>query len=306
MPAKEELLIRLKYLDGAVNLGNLVDNGLAENDHNGVANLLRKGLGIVAFNILEDFIKMKAGEALQQLSNSGIIFSNLSEDLQRLSTFGALGSLQFRSELLRKESETDSIALIQSEAFNIHSTSLHPFQLSSLSLVSSGSNIYDNEVNLMLKSFGISGGWNALKNLSDSIGGGIPDLAQAYKNAAKRRNKCAHSANYYYDYLWLSGLKNEIIAIAASIDILLTARCRQVERFPEVKLTSHDIQSALNFRFLEKRGREYKETRRIAGISRKNWLNITDAIEYLQPKLVRRNEFLIILNDSRRIETWYT
>jgi len=57
--AKQDLFDRLQYLEFAIKLPQLIDNGITPNDHNGAANLLRKGLGIVAFNILEDFIKKR-------------------------------------------------------------------------------------------------------------------------------------------------------------------------------------------------------------------------------------------------------
>ena len=57
MDARSGLFDRLKFLDAAIKKPDLIDIGIAPSDHNGAANLLRKGLGIVAFNILEDFIK---------------------------------------------------------------------------------------------------------------------------------------------------------------------------------------------------------------------------------------------------------
>jgi hypothetical protein len=306
MSAKSDLMVRLKYLSQATNLPSLIDNGLTDEDHNGVANLLRKGLGIVAFNILEDYIKQKAIESLDMLSNSGIQFSDLTDELQKSSIFEALNSLNFRSDIIKRNgSLPESISLIQTEAFKIHSTSLHPFQLSSLSLVSTGSNVNDGEISTMIRAFGIAGGWDALRQISNGIGGGIPDLAQAYKNAASRRHRAAHTATYQYDYLWISNVKNEILAIAASLDILLSARCRQVNFAPNLKLNGHNLTLALNYRFLEPREDIYRETKVIGGKSRKNWLSLQEATSMLCPLLIRRNEFLIILNSSRRIEDWY-
>ena len=82
MTAKDELFSRLEYLSAAKNLPELIDVGVAQSTHNGVANLLRKGLGIVAFNILEDFIKKRASEALGRISGSRIDFFKLPLKLQ--------------------------------------------------------------------------------------------------------------------------------------------------------------------------------------------------------------------------------
>jgi RiboL-PSP-HEPN len=306
MSAKSELLARLQYVNSALNLPTLIDNGIVPNEHNGVANLLRKGLAIVAFNILEDFIKNKSIESLNFLSTSRIQFANLTESLKVSSITGALNSLNYHSGILKKDGISDWKTIVQDEALKIHSTKNNVFELSKYTLVYSGSNVSHDEVNEFIKAFGIPGGWTLLKSISDKIGGGLPDLAQAYKNAANRRNSSAHEANFEYNHVWLANLKNEILAIAASLDIVITARCRQVQANPAMKLDDHNIQDALNFRFLEQFNSIYKETRHINGRSRKNWPQLSVALNNIQPSLVGRNEFLIILNSMGRIEDWYS
>jgi len=145
----------------------------------------------------------------------------------------------------------DSISLIQTETFKIYSTSQFPFQLLDFTFVSIGANVNDGEVTAMIKVFEISGGWDTLRVNSTGIGVGIPDLSQAYKNAAARGHRAAHGAAFNYDYPWIAEIKNEILAIAASLDILLMARCRQITTQPALKLNSHNITSALNYKFLE-------------------------------------------------------
>ena len=305
MSAKSELIARLEYLNAAIGRPDLVDIGILPNEHNGVANLLRKGLSIVAFNILEDFIKNKSIESLNLLSRSRIQFADLTEFLKNSSISGALNSLNFHSGILKKEGNLDWRTIIQDEALKIHSTKNSVFELSKYTLVFSGSNVSSDEITDFTKAFGINEGWKFLKTVSDRIGGGLPDLAQAYKNAATRRHNSAHAANFQYNYVWLANLKNEIIAIAATLDIIITARCRQVCASPEKKLEDHTIAEALNFRFLEYDNGKYKETKQISGRSRKNWIDLPSAINFLQPSLTTNNEFLIILNSSKRIEDWY-
>src|SRR5690606_26469715 len=158
MSAKIELLKRLKYINEASSLSSLVDNSLTTTtEHNEVANLLRKGLSIVAFNILEDYIKKRTLEALNEIASSGITFSNLPDALQEASISQALSSLQFQSMLHKKEG-LDYKILIQNETKKISSTLTTPYELSNYSFVSSNSNITSNEITDLLKAFGISGG----------------------------------------------------------------------------------------------------------------------------------------------------
>lgn len=304
MTAKDELLGRLEHLSAAKDLPELIDRGIIPDTHNGVANLLRKGLGIVAFNILEDFIKKRSSEALSRISASRIEFVKLPVKLQDAAVLDALSSLVFRARIEKKDGG-DWRTLIQNESLKIHSTGKPVFELSELSLASSGSNVTVDEVPQILGAFGLSGGWAALKKISDAIGGGLPDLGQAYKNAASRRHSCAHEANYNYDYLWLASIKSEILAIAASLDIILEARCRQVETSLNTNVQDHDIDKALNYRFLHEVSGFHKESKVLGGRTIKNWSSSSDALIALRPKLRLGGEFLVLLDGSRRICNWY-
>ena len=305
MSAKQELFNRLQYLDLTIQQPFLIDVGVGESDHNGIANLLRKGLGIVAFNILEDYVKKRTSEALVALSNSNVQFTSLTESLQEASIKGALSSLYFKADMLKK-SGGDWQTLIQNETLKIHSTKNSPFQLSDFSLVSSGSNVSDREIAEVIKAFGILGGWDKLGTISSRIGSGIPSLNQAYKNAISRRHSAAHDATFKYNYGWLEEIKNDIISISSVFDILLVARNRQICANYSVCINSHNIDSALNFRFLEaiQNTSKYRETTVISGKARKIWDTLESALIILKPKLLAKNEFLIILNDQKRITDW--
>jgi hypothetical protein len=163
MSAKSELFIRLKYLDEAIRNPALIDIGITPSPHNGSANLLRKGLGIVAFNILEDFIKNKTQETLKNISESDISFNNLFSKLQEASTLGALNALLFRVKM-EKRNNGNWEQLIHEESLKIHSTSQGTFELSKFSLLSSGSNVTSKEVVDTISAFAISGGWTKIKD----------------------------------------------------------------------------------------------------------------------------------------------
>lgn len=303
MNAKDDLFDRIKYLDYAIQQSNLIDSGIAPSEHNGAANILRKGLGIVAFNILEDFIKNKSIEALTKVANSGIEFSKLTPMLQEASILKALQALVFRAKLTKKEGG-DWKALIQEETLKIHSTRNQHFEFSIFSLLSSNSNVLPDEVPDLLSTFGINGGWSKLKSVSDSIGGGIPDLSMSYRNALDRRHKSAHSASFRYEYTWLTQIRRDILSISASIDILLTARCRQIKRNLLSDISIHNIDDDLNFRFLEKVNGKYRETTQVSGRARKVWNTLHEAERTLKPRLETQKEFLIILDTEKNIINW--
>ena len=304
MTAKQELFTRLQHLTAAVLLPELIDQGVAINAHNGRANLLRKGLGIIAFNILEDFIKNRSAEALSFVSQCGTEFRFLPKSLQEASTFGALDALASRARLERRAGR-DAVAYIQTEALKINSTGRSPFELSGLSLASSGSNVTSDDIATILRAFGVSGGWETLKRVSDKIGGGITDLNQCYKNAAERRHGAAHSANFTYSHQWLLDIRNEIIAISASLDIAISSRCRDLQNQLLAQMREIDVSTDLKIRFLElQNSGPLRETTVIGGRSRKNWSSLPEALNALQPMLVRNDEYLVMIGTDRRIADW--
>ncbi|MCE7579459.1 hypothetical protein LZS94_18240 [Aliivibrio fischeri] len=305
MSARSDFISRIKYLNVALNSPDAINVGLGNSEHNGAANLIRKGLGIVAFNILEDFIKAKSSEALDSIAASGIAYSNLPPKLQEATTLGALKALAFRAQIEKRDGG-DWMGMIHSETEHIHSTSLQPFSLSKYSFASEKPNVGSQDISDLLKAFEISKGWDRLKEVSDNILGGVPNLSDAYKNAADRRHNAAHSTDFEYEHSWLSNIEGELISIAASIDILLTALCREVDKNIVLKLNQHNLTNALKYRFLVFESNVYKEKLNINSNSIKNWSTLEDAVNYLQPKLVTREEFLIVHNASGRVVNWYT
>jgi len=133
----------------------------------------------------------------------------------------------------------------------------------------------------------------------------LPDLGQAYKNTTARRQSSAHVANFLYNYQWLAAIKHEVLTIAAALDILLEARCWQVDSLLTINVQDHDIEKALNYRFLQEDTGVFKETKKLVGSSLKNWKSVSDAVLSLRPSLISSKEFLVVLDKNRRVSDWY-
>lgn len=301
--AKTGLLTRMKSIELASRLEALIDRDVMQVEHNETANLLRKGLGIVAFNILEDFIKSRTAEMFDSISNSRVRFDNLPEKLKIAATSGALKALSYQSNLERKN-DGDWLSLIHSEAKNIFSTSQFPFTLSPISMLYENSNVSHVDISDVMKSLDIIGGWNKLKEVSDLIGGGVVDLQSAYINMYKRRNHCAHEASFIYEYTWLENAINEIIAIAAAFDIVISTRCRYIINDPTAAFSSHNTKPNPGIRFLVEEGQKFNEKTSLTSRNVKKWDSLDDAYDVVIPRCSQRNEFLITINRQRRISDW--
>lgn len=304
--AKDTLLQRLKSVENAAKLESLIDKDVLQQEHNDTANLLRKGLGIVAFNILEDFIKSRTREMFDFISNSRVRFEILPEKFKIAATNGALKGLVFQATL-EKKNQGDWMSLIHGEAKNIFSTSQTPFTLSSMSLLSESSNVGPDEITDVLKCLDITGGWGTLQAISNALGGGTLDLNAAYKNMFSNRHKCAHEANFSYQYTQLENSLRDIVAISLAFDIVITNRCKYIEREPNKSFSEHQGKPAFKYRFLINDGGRFREKSSLDAGARsiKIWDNCDDALDKLIPLLTTRDEFIIMIGRQRRISNWY-
>ena len=64
-------------------------------------------------------------------------------------------------------------------------------------------------------------------------------------------------------------MKNEIISIAVSIDIALTAMCRKFYKNLDKKICQKNLENELNYRFLEDGSKGYKEFKSMNGRTKK-------------------------------------
>lgn len=308
MLAKDTLIGRMSTLEETLLLPQLINISAGNTQHNRSATLLRKGLGIVVFNILEDFIKERTTEMFSSVSTSLTNFGYLPQEMQEAATLGALKGLTARA-MLEKKSQGSWLSLIQAEAMNINSTSqMNGFTISPYSLMSEGSNIYADDIPKALKCLNIEGGWDTLQRISQLTNGGIPSLKQSYMNISSRRHKAAHVAHFDYEHGWLKDAINEIFAIASSFDIALSSRCRELHRHPAVALTKTNLVNSISCRFLVHNPQKnfYSEKTSLAAPkSVKNWNDYSAAIQNVVPRCITGNQFLIALNSQSRIFNWY-
>ena len=295
MSAKSKLLERINTLEATLALPVLINQPLGNVAHNKAATFLRKGLGIVTFNILEDYIKERTLEMFGSVSSSMINFSYLPNDLQEAATLGALRALVGK---VRNEKKNNG---------NINSTSLvNNFTISQFSLMSESSNINADEVTKVLKCLNIDGGWGTLQRISQEIYGGVPNLSQSYGNISMRRHSAAHEAGFDYEYGWLQTAVREIMAIASSFDVALSTKCKMINLSPAVQVAKNDLSNMIKYRFLQQANNSqvYKEKISVTSASVKNWTDLNLAKQMLAVKCQTKSESLVILNSQTRIIDW--
>jgi hypothetical protein len=310
MAAKDKLLERLNTLKSTLELPDL-RNDPSFPEKLKCAIFLRKGLGIVTFNILEDYLKERAKEVFSLLSSSNVIFDVLPDELREAATLGALRALEKKAKQ-EKKLKADWLGLVHDETFKINSTrQVSSYNISNLSLMSENSNVLIDDVSKLLRCLNITEGWNTLQRVSQEIYGGIPSLNQSYENISMRRHSAAHEANFDYEFGWLEIAVDEIRAIAASLDLILSRQCKFITNSPSATISKNNLSGVLKYRFLVQRQMganntlAYSERLDANSKSIKNWSDYTSALAGLLPKCQSRKESLIVLNTQRRIIDWH-
>lgn len=314
MSAKQQLFAKMEFLGAAVLDPVAMDNGIGPNLHNGKANLFRKGLGIMSFNILEDYIKERTKEALEQIAQSGIVFSNLPDKLIECSLLNPLSAIQAVAKRVKKNQDQAWLATVFDSAGDIASPKYSDtnYRLSQYTFFHSSSNIDADQIGEVLTSFGVDGQWPTLTEIAKKVGFGGPDLRQTFVNLSTRRHSAAHESNSIYEYSWLTSIRSDILSIASAFDIALAQRIRLLKRNLGSKAAKVNVLTALKFRYLyPKSPLILQEKISLSAKAKKNWSNESAAMTALLPQCASNDEFLIVywinpVNSQPEIKDWHS
>lgn len=238
----------------------LNSKALTETLHNEKVRMLRNGMSIIGFTILEDFIKRRTGEVLKEISSTSCAFIHLPEKLREAVTFYALKGINTRAESLKRNSE-DFITFIQNETEFISSTKKSAFELSEYSMGWDKSNLNANDISDFLKIFNVDGGWNSIQALSSRINCSILNPNQVFSNFATNRHKSAHNSNTDSLLTDLQSFITQSKIIAFCFDSLLN------KSFSFIRLNNNDFlngtikttQQAIKIRYIIESNGKWKE-----------------------------------------------
>jgi len=304
--AKHNFLERINNFEKIVSPVNPANSTLAslaltEVEHNEKVRMLRNGMAIVGFTILEDFIKKRTGEILKEIGSTGINFNNLPDKLKDAVTVGALKGIQNRAEVLKNNTE-DYIGFIQNETLFISSTKNSVFELSEYSIGWNKSNLSSQDISKFLSVFNVQGGWNAIRDISTSINVSLTNPSEIFKNAATRRHKAAH--NVLADSL-LSDLEDFVSqskVIAFSFDILLSQSLKHIKDNTPLLVTNFN---QLSFRFILQDQATWKEYTNNFNRAYRVGNNLGQFLLDVRQRARNNNQYLLIKGSNNQILDWY-
>ena len=315
MPAaKEDFISRLNTLKSIIYPDTIADinlnsKALHETLYNEKVRMLRNGMSIIGFTILEDFIKRRTGEVLKSIGSPSSLcsFNNLPIKIKETVTFTALKGISARADMLRRNSE-DHILFVQDETTFISSTKTASFELSAYSIGWEKSNINDSDIKDIFSIFNIDGGWAAIKNLSTVFNCSIIDPSNSFKNFATNRHKAAHNTDTDSAMGDLMSFENQSKIIALCFDSLLSKSLSYIvsNNTSFLNLSIKTKHTDIKFRILRYTHSKWKEfTQRNPSRAFRTNVNYLAILNDAKIRAQANKEILIVKNEDNSIKDWF-
>lgn len=217
--------------------------------HNTGARVLRVGVAVSAFSLLESYVKAIFKELTEVLSTSVMRYRDFPDSLRKFIVIDAVSGLTNSASFIKDVSL--KMNHIESEILNISAFDSAPPVYTSHGFSPRGSNVGAEDIKSALSAFGLSDGWGKLNGIASLIGATSVDLRNDYSTIAEARHKSAHTAAN----IPTNDLKNNINAaakIGICLDILCMRLAHTIQRSPNARQLAADI-TAMSYsaRFLD-------------------------------------------------------
>jgi len=249
MSARNALLATLKILKDCLGDTALIDMA-PSGANNQRAAMLRQGLAVLIFSTIETFIRERTGEVLGQLTNKQLKFSDLSPDLQRATTLGAIEGLRFR---LKLQAPADKVPWLVTNLSPVASAMQSIHQLSTFSFGYAASNLVEDDVHEILKAFGVDSPWMQMTQLTHRVGLALPSCKTEFQAIKRRRHASAHALTSQVPQSDLMNSLRSSLAMCLTFDLLLS-HClgmHNLKKVPNVGSTASIKNSDINLVFVQ-------------------------------------------------------
>ena len=259
--ARNDFISRIRTLKKSITQTDATQTKApTEQEHNEIARMLRNGLAVVGFASLEDFIKSRCAEVLDEIGQANLPFSNLPLKLQSWTTYEAIKAINYQLGL---RDALDKATYAQSHAEKIASTTNAPYSLTPLAFGFGQANLNDELIKKILKVFNIENPWAQIDQISSSLGLTASPLMQSFKNGMARRHKAAHVASEDTPQNDIDQFVTEAIAVAIGFDFLISKALKMLKNHDSsfldgsCKISFADVDYRF-IKFLDNKWKEYK------------------------------------------------
>ena len=297
MSARTDFYSRIGLIQDLSDKALLTDTFPHNAAHNTGATILRNGLVVSAFSLLEGYLQERIDETIIELRRSSIDYLMLGDKLRKLLSLDAIVGLGTRLGFVDK---SDKLAFAEASIARLAGSSGSPINYTGLGFSPKGSNVSGEDVQIVLAAFGIQNPWQSMGSVISSLGATRLSIKDDFRNFARARNKAAHDSatnittsdlKTYLDTALLVGMASDIIltnAVAAFVS----------EQTLSAATTSANILPP-NYRFLDQdQNGRWKEKIGTAGRTIKLH---ADKLAAVGEALRRARRLIVVVRDTRAI-----
>lgn len=168
----------------------LVDIAPLNDPHNTGSRILRHGLSVTAFALLERYLQHEFDALMDEIPKSKISFSSFSDELREMIVSHAVAGLNTRAIFLEKSRRQ---AFFESGIQKIGQFSAIPPVYTAYGFSPRGSNVGHEDIKQAFRSFGVSDCWGRMSNLAKDLGLSRVNLQNDFQNLALTRHASAHN-----------------------------------------------------------------------------------------------------------------
>lgn len=299
---------RIDLIREAVHNFNLRDlpPSPANVSHNNSVRIVRNGLAVQCFNILEDFIKARTGELLLTISSSGVPFNHLPENFQWALTVDTIKAIEFQ---LRLRDVGDRISYAQHYSEKISSTKLPTLDLAEIAFFHSTPNITKDHFKTALAALAVSNPWLQCSAFCSRIGvSGVP-ADQVFHSLAQRRHRAAHNPNASVSEIDLLQSLLDASGLALCFDVLASKATALLCKMKAAHVSGTWLindQASIPLRFVRFKNGRFCEVTENGRRNTRAHVDISVLIPAATRRATREHGVLLILDRAGMPKTWWT
>ena len=222
MSARDELLDNIGGVRNAASAQPLqrIAPLAANKAANKMAELLRRGLYVVAFNAMEDYLKRRASEHFVNLPViSALGFDQLPPGLRKAAVIDAIKNGVREAGY----DKANQLQIIRTVAGAVASTdNRQQYSIHEYSVLRSGSNVSAEDIGAALRSLHIDNPWGQMQSVLDAVGNVGAPIQGRFATCGLKRNAAAHDGQPI-EYSDLVEIADLAIPLCFAFDVIFSA-----------------------------------------------------------------------------------
>lgn len=218
--------------------------------------ILRRGLAVSAYNLLETFIEGRVRELADLVNQGHVHFVDLPEKVQQRAMRHVLDVASAR---VRRLQPGDIPPFVEAVGRSLSALN-GPVNLSALTWLWTGSNMNTEDYNTLLKLFHVQAPWEAVGALATRLSLPPGDPKSELHEFGQERNRAAHDSSHQVSSVWIPHAINLVVKFAVSFDAFASIAADALKRADQLYLSDRNWTSGIvGIRRVVQRQRDWAE-----------------------------------------------